>query len=585
MDKRIQDLMINNLDRILHAWFLLDDHLMILQWSAQAEGKFGYSEHEVIGKSVFMLLPESNIARYFSTESPAFSHDGSVVNYQAEFRKKNGIIFSALMNVKMVSDEQGQAYVVLLNNITEILGVQRLVYSKMTEIQEKYLLSRDSVSQETMEDIFDAILVAVTAGQGMRFNRAFILMLDSGEGCLKGVRAIGPGSGEEAARIYGNFHQEPKTLEEAILNYSRVKDKHNHYVNHLASDLSVNLADDSHVLMELLKDPNYCLLNYNLSGYDTHSRDWLLQKLQVDECIIVPMTWHGVAVGMILADNIVTRKPIEFNEIRALNKFGQIAGDVIQSVKLLNELEQNILQLRHANQSIQESQAHLLRREQLAAKGELMAQMAHEIRGPLATVGGFARRVFNKLPDADENFSAMNHIVDTVKTLESVVNDILQDTPTSMHRNELECDVHTLINKVMNLLNEEIQSRDISVNLNIQGDLPLLPIQTHQLFEILNNLMKNALEAIGTSGLLAISALHNHGQLMISITDSGPGMSEEEKENLFTPFYTTKQTGTGLGLVVVKKLVEESSGTIAVMSVKGSGTTFTVKFPVNPNQD
>jgi signal transduction histidine kinase len=322
------------------------------------------------------------------------------------------------------------------------------------------------------------------------------------------------------------------------------------------------------------------LINDNSPLADDSSVNWLRNILQVHECIAVPLIWHGRSTGLIIADNVVTNVPISNLDIKDLTRFAAEASTAIESSKLLSNLDRSIMQIRQANLKIKASQTMLLQKEKLAAMGELVAHMAHEVRGPLATIGGFASRVRKQLNEDDKHYDSISRIVDTVGTLELVINDIL-DGSLPVKEQTMGCDCSKAINKVLALLEEEIHKRKISVNLNIQGNLPKISIKEHHLFEIINNLVKNALEAIDQKGLLLILAGTIDHKVVITIQDTGSGIAPASEEKIFSPFFTTKEKGTGLGLVVVRKLVEDNDGTIDIRSIPEKGTTFIISFPID----
>ncbi|MGK0288609.1 MAG: PAS domain S-box-containing protein [bacterium] len=576
MNKDIQNILVNNLDHILLTWFILDEDNHIIHWSESTRKLFGYEQEEVLNQPAKMLLPGGVQEVNFSMLVSDLLHNDELINHRIQFQKKDGIILETEATVKHLKEDSHSYWLVTLNNITEIIGLQKLVYSKMDRLEKKLAFVDDDSFGKSTEDIYDAILVSVTAGQGLRFNRAFLFIVDDKKKELQGIQAIGPASPEEAGAIYQNFGLGPRTLIEAIELYQNSEGQKDDVVNRLVKDIQISLDDDEHILIQTLKNRLYAVIDDQTEG---ESVEWLRNHFGMDECIVVTLSWHGHPIGVIIADNQITHKNITNRDIQGLTSFAHIAGHAIETIELLNLLEENIVQVRSANKSLKESQAQLVEREKLAAVGVLMAQMAHEVRGPLAIIGGYARRVFNQLNEVDFHYDPLGRIVDTVKTLESVLRDILEKVHPE---EEEECysDIHKIINKVMNLLDQEIHSREISVNLNIQGDLPKIRIKEHHLFEIINNLVKNALEAIDKNGLLAISAISSENGVVINVKDSGTGIPPEKRKKLFTPFFTTKRTGTGLGLSIVKKLLDEYNGTINVFSAPNTGSTFTISFPL-----
>jgi len=303
--------------------------------------------------------------------------------------------------------------------------------------------------------------------------------------------------------------------------------------------------------------------------------------LRVHECAVIPLLWHGRATGVIVVDNQVTRFKITTHDIKGITRYAETATNALETIKLVNTLDRSINQVKEANLKIRESQEILVQKEKLAVMGEMVAQMAHEVRGPLATIGGYASRVYKQMDQNDRHYGELTRIVEMVATLELVINDIL-DRSLPEEEISMGCDCAKAINKVLNMLEEEIHLRKISVSLNIQGDLPDINIKEHHLFEIINNLVRNALEAIDNDGLLLVLASSIENKVVITIQDTGQGIAEEVMGKIFSPFFTTKKDGTGIGLAVVKKLVEENHGSIEVRSVVKKGTTFIISFPVEP---
>ncbi|MDH5560391.1 MAG: ATP-binding protein [Deltaproteobacteria bacterium] len=573
-----QEVLFQNLDKILNVWMIIDSDYKIVHWSQPAKQQFGFNEDEINNQSFSVLLPE------FVTEELFFENllDSnqsvtSLINQSAKLKQKNNIIIDVEFSIFKLTHEDKILLLLSLDNITEEVELQQLVNSKMKQLNERFHQMNDDQLDQTIYDIFGAVLVSITAGQGLQFNRAFLLYIDQKSESLKGIQAIGPGSGEEAGKIYQEFDQTPKTLTEMITHYQNLKYQKDFLVNEMVQQINVKLDDYEHILIQPLVTQKYIIVNDNSLNVNDPSVIWLRQLLSVSECIIIPMIWHGRSIGVIIADNQVTRRPITNLDIKKLTRFTKTAVNVIESVRLLIKLEESITNVKKANLQIRESQAILVQKEKLAAMGELVAHMAHEVRGPLAIIGGFARRVFNQTATRSKHYDSLKRIVETVDTLELVINDILSSSvPEKVDQGR--CDSSKVINRVIALMEEEILKREISVNVNLQGNLPNINIKEHHLFEIISNLVKNSVEAIDKNGLLIILANYVKEKIIFTIQDTGPGFPSTEIEKIFSPFYTTKKDGTGLGLVVVKKLVEKNGGSIEVTSVPTKGTTFKITF-------
>jgi signal transduction histidine kinase len=227
----------------------------------------------------------------------------------------------------------------------------------------------------------------------------------------------------------------------------------------------------------------------------------------------------------------------------------------------------------------------LLRRlasnEKMAELGRLSAGIIHEINTPLSVIAAASQMVLCE-PDLPEAVTEMvERIHQEVQRLSQLTRGILSFSREEDSA-EGESDINLSLREVLTFLKYEIQKRSITVCEELDPHLPLVNANQNLLKQIFLNLIVNALQAMGTSGCLTVdSSLTEDMEIRVRIRDSGPGISQEALEKIFTPFYTTKETGvgTGLGLYVTRNNVERLHGSIQVESSEGAGACFTLVFP------
>ena len=569
----------HGLDRIHRVWMIINDKQEIIQWSHAAKEQFGYDFHEVENQPFSILLPDSELDKdiYFE-KLRVNAHSGAVLSQRTNLLQKNQVIINTEISVFDLSGFNSTVHLIFVENVTEDVELQQLVNQRKEDISEKIHLTSDPLFPEMTDEIIDAILVSITAGQGLKYNRCFLYLVNEEKHILEGVKAIGPGSNEEAGDIYHKFDDMPRTLTEMIAHYHSLQINKDDAVNNLVRSFKIDLSDYDNILIQTLFSQKYLLINDECSLIEEPSVQNLRFKLGVHECVLLPLIWHEHPIGLIIADNQVTKSPITNLNIRSLIRFGKTSANALESIRLLSKLDRAMSQSKEANIRLKESQSELVEQEKLITKSELVANMAHEVRGPISIIGGYARRIQKEVGITESTREAVDIIIDTINTLELVVSDILDQTSKAqpiLHS----CDGAKTINKVISLLEEEILGRKISVNINIQGSMPNLKIKEHHLFEIVHNLVKNAIEAVEQEGLLLIVANSNNQECVITIQDTGPGLTPEAEKNLFSRFFSTKKSGTGLGLVVVQKLVQQYGGDIKLSSIPGRGTTVLLKIP------
>jgi len=227
---------------------------------------------------------------------------------------------------------------------------------------------------------------------------------------------------------------------------------------------------------------------------------------------------------------------------------------------------------------------HSLRRlDRLASAGTLSAGMAHEIRNALVAVKTFVDLLLEKNKEEELAEIVSQEMVRMV----SMVSQILKFAVPA-HPVFTAISVHKILDRTLLLAQHRVENRQVTFERKFEAQTDVLNGDAHQLEQAFVNLLLNGVEAINVSGTLAVSTELMPGEegqlpkrwMRIRVSDSGGGITPENMSRLFEPFFTTKQNGTGLGLAVTRRIIEEHNGTIQVDSQAGKGTTFTVMLPM-----
>ncbi|RKY85407.1 two-component sensor histidine kinase, partial [candidate division KSB1 bacterium] len=232
-----------------------------------------------------------------------------------------------------------------------------------------------------------------------------------------------------------------------------------------------------------------------------------------------------------------------------------------------------------AYQQLQEAHEKLLRSERLATVGKMAAHIAHEIRNPLTAIGGFARAILRE-PQDIENVKLGGKIISReVNRLEKILANVLDFTKISQPFKQ-QHDINAIIEEVIQLNKPVMHERNISCNIQLHSSLPPAWVDEEQIKQALVNILVNSIHSIHHQGKISVSTDLVDEQVLIEISDNGAGMTKETLENMFNPFFTTKSGGTGLGMAVTQRIIEEHGGEIQVESEKGKGTTFRIFIPL-----
>ncbi|MCL6603261.1 MAG: PAS domain S-box protein [Paenibacillus sp.] len=214
--------------------------------------------------------------------------------------------------------------------------------------------------------------------------------------------------------------------------------------------------------------------------------------------------------------------------------------------------------------------------ERLTLVGQMAAGITHEIRNPMAVVRGFLQLMREKSPD---DLHSYYHIVmEELDRANSIINDFLSLAQSRISIKE-QVLLHDIIEELSPLLWADANLRGQSVELKLNPSLPQLQLNVREMKQLILNLGRNGMEAMGSKGVLTLETRCTPERVELIIRDTGSGITEAQREKLFVPFFTTKSQGTGLGLSLCLNIVERHSGKITVQSQEGVGTEFLVSFP------
>jgi PAS domain S-box-containing protein len=223
----------------------------------------------------------------------------------------------------------------------------------------------------------------------------------------------------------------------------------------------------------------------------------------------------------------------------------------------------------------------LLKSEKLSLVGELAAGLAHEIRNPLTTIKGLVQVLQDTTEDKKVLYSDI--ILNEIDRINYIVSEFMVlAKPHAIYFNE--CNLTEILKKVIYLLEAEANLKNVVIMNDIANEDVILHGEKNQLTQVFVNLIKNAMEALPNGGIIRVSTSVVTDKIKISIEDNGVGMTEEQVKRIGEPFYTTKATGTGLGLMVSYKIIQNHKGSISVKSELNKGTTFDIILPLVDNK-
>jgi C4-dicarboxylate-specific signal transduction histidine kinase len=259
-----------------------------------------------------------------------------------------------------------------------------------------------------------------------------------------------------------------------------------------------------------------------------------------------------------------------------------LVGNVLRFVGTTTDIDDQ----KRTEDALRQAQGDLARVNRVTTMGELAASLAHELSQPIsgamtnANVG--LRKLGSDSPNLDEMRMVFSRIVRDAQRATEIIRRIRSQFEKDAPNREI-LDINEIIPETIALLRDEAVRYNISVRTELAADLPQIVGDRVQLQQVAMNLIVNSIEAMkdfeGTRELLIQSQRAEHAQVLVSVSDTGPGFSPELAEQIFDPFFTTKLHGTGMGLRISRSIIESHGGRLRAVGSPGHGATFHVNLP------
>ena len=409
------------------------------------------------------------------------------------------------------------------------------------------------------EKILTILVHALTMKNGMDYDRATIFLVDKKANSLV-----------EARHSYQQANSSALPIREALLIEST---NHSEPESLGREPIRVPLQEDQGILAQtvLAKKP------FHILEADKHPQvnQQIREKLSGQEFVTIPLLAKEEVIGAIIVDNNQSNRPIKDEDLHFLTMFANQAALAIEISRLVETIETSSKELTLIRERMLES-------DRLAAMSSMAEGLAHEIRNPLVSIGGFARRISKQVSPEDSTKQYVDVIVEEVGRLEKILRQMFDYTGDVIGYFQ-EHEINKLVEDSLTLIHRDLEKLKIQV-IKEYAELPPVYCDDRQIKLVFYNIFQNAQQAMENGGILTVRTfpLEKSDGLYaaVSISDTGGGIAPELVYNIFNPFFTTKEQGTGLGLSIAQRIVSRHYGDIEINNELGRGITFTVTLPI-----
>ncbi len=425
------------------------------------------------------------------------------------------------------------------------------------------------------EDIILAILTVITAGEGLGFNRAFVFLRGPEYNLLRGKYALGPSSPEEAVSIWKILDKdENMSLEKLVSKGQKLHYLHSSPLTKTTRELAISIDTSGSVIARGMNE-----IRFIKKGDLSSKTDLTIETaLGLEDFCICPIATAEGSLGLIIVDNIFTGKEITPEDAHLLEMIVSHATNSLRAAQLKESLNKNVESLKATYRKLRANEERMMRAERLAISGELTASVIHEIKNPLVSIGGFARSLCNSPHLEETDREKLEIILNEAIRLEA----FLESMQSRVSKLKLEeSDLNQILENDCQLLRNEIKERDITLLTSLAPDLPPCMLDVVKIHEVFLNILQNAVEAMGNNGIVQVKTWRENVTVHVEISDNGGGIRKDRMNRIFTPFFTTKENGSGLGLTFAHRIIKGHGGNVSVTSSKGEGASFHVSFPAS----
>jgi two-component system sensor histidine kinase HydH len=288
-----------------------------------------------------------------------------------------------------------------------------------------------------------------------------------------------------------------------------------------------------------------------LAGFWFGLRSALITSLSIT-AILIPFTfihWKGLSLGDI--NNVV--------ELILYN----LAAVILGNLKNRDQREQKRSQ----------------EAEKLAAVGKAVSALVHDLRTPLIAIGGLSRSMLKSLGENDPLEKKLHLVAEEAQRLEKMVTDML-DFSKPLELNLVREDVMDALHQSIEIVTEAARKKTVALEIKSSGKLSALTCDCQRMKQVFINLLMNAIEASPEGETVTVHTYRKRRRFIVDVTDRGSGVPPDRRDEIFSPFFTTKKGGTGLGLPIVKKIIDAHCGRIEVLDNSDRGLTFRMSIPV-----
>ena len=465
--------------------------------------------------------------------------------------------------------DMGQSYEELNRELQRRVVAEKQRAVAHQEVALLYRLSRAMHSTLNLDELAHLTLSAATGAGAGRFERAMLFTVNKRTGMLQGMLGVS----HEMARLVLSNGDNPLAWEQLHLDEQAREAQRVTPFNQLVIKQRLPLDGQDNALARAFLEKQVVVVPQ--PGEEPPGGRRLAETLALGPYACAPLSGRDQIMGVMLVDNPTSGPELSLPRKRFLELFASQAGSALDNAGLVKRLEM-------AHDNLKDIQEQLIHGEKMAVLGEMAAQVAHELRNPLVSIGGFSRRLARQELADPQAREYAGIIAREVSRMEEMLGNILAFSKKQLVCLE-NCSIGELLHEVFDLEAEYYQRQKITLVSELAETLPQVVGDCRQLRQVFLNVMINARQVMSDGGVLTVRAsvgtLRGDKAVLVEIEDTGGGISPVVMRNIFNPFFSTFAKGTGLGLSISHRIIAHHHGEMEVINGE-KGACFIISLPL-----
>ena len=458
---------------------------------------------------------------------------------------------------------------------------QRQLESAQKRIERAHSLSikmnRAYLSTTSLDLLMQAILTGITAHEGLGFNRAFLALFSEDGRELSGKFAVGPVNREEGTAIWRNIEAQHLTLDDLLQQCHSSCQMRDTGIARLVRAIRIDASESDHIVLRAVAERRIIAVQNSQAEYPVPQD--LLQLLQEDSFLIAPLYLPERSLGVVIVDHFMSRRPFDQEQMRALESFLSQASVAIEHCSLYQAVQNKVAELEKVTKELHKNKDMLVTAGRYSALGHMAAQLTHSIKNPITAIGGTARLLSRKITNSNlQKFLHM--LVAEVEKVEKTLANLARFAETIQPVYE-SVSLVNLAENAVRLYQQDLLQHNIVTVYDFHPDTPDIELDPKLIQQVLVHILANAIDAMPQGGTLTLKIGPEQDGVVLSIADTGGGISESILENVTDPFFTTKTIGTGLGLSLVQRVLKDHGGDLSLSNNPSGGAQARIWLPVS----